>query len=92
MSINELENRIAKMQEWENLAAEAQAEAEAIRNTIKAEMQERDTEELQAGRFIIRWTSVVSNRFDSSAFKKVHGDLYKDFCRATSSRRFTISV
>ena len=92
MSINELENRIAKMQEWENLAAEAQAEAESIRNTIKAEMQERDTEELQAGRFIIRWTSVVSNRFDSSAFKKVHGDLYKAFCRATSSRRFTISV
>ena len=92
MSINELETRIAKMQEWENLAAEAQAEAEAIRNTIKAEMQERDTEELQAGRFIIRWTSVVSNRFDSSAFKKVHGDLYKAFCRATSSRRFTISV
>ena len=92
MSINELENRITKMQEWENLAAEAQAEAEAIRNTIKAEMQERDTEELQAGRFIIRWTSVVSNRFDSSAFKKVHGDLYKAFCRATSSRRFTISV
>lgn len=92
MSINELENRIAKMQEWENLAAEAQAEAEAIRNTIKAEMQERDTEELQAGRFIIRWTSVVSNRFDSSAFKKVHRDLYKAFCRATSSRRFTISV
>ena len=92
MSINELENRIAKMQEWENLAAEAQAEAEAIRNTIKAEMQERDTEELQAGRFIIRWTSVVSKRFDSSAFKKVHGDLYKAFCRATSSRRFTISA
>ena len=92
MSINELENRITKMQEWESLAAEAQAEAEAIRNTIKAEMQERDTEELQAGRFIIRWTSVVSNRFDSSAFKKVHGDLYKAFCRATSSRRFTISV
>lgn len=92
MSINELETRIAKMQEWENLAAEAQAEAEAIRNTIKAEMQERDTEELQAGRFIIRWTSVVSNRFDSSAFKKVHGDLYKAFCRATSSRRFTISA
>ena len=92
MSINELETRITKMREWENLAAEAQAEAEAIRNTIKAEMQERDTEELQAGRFIIRWTSVVSNRFDSSAFKKVHGDLYKAFCRATSSRRFTISV
>ena len=92
MSINELENRIAKMQEWEALASEAQAEAEAIRDSIKAEMLEHNTEELTAGRFIIRWTSVVSNRFDSSAFKKAHGELYKAFCKATSSRRFTISA
>lgn len=92
MSINELEIRIEKMQEWENLAAEAAAEAEAIRNTIKAELQERGTEELQAGRFIVRWSSVISNRFDSSAFKKVHGELYKAFCKAVNSKRFTISA
>ena len=30
--------------------------------------------------------------FDSSAFKKVHGELYKAFCKATNSKRFTISV
>lgn len=92
MSINELEIRIEKMQEWESLAAEAAAEAEAIRDTIKAEMLERNTEELQAGRFIIRWTSVVSSRFDSSAFKKIHGELYRAFCKVTSSRRFSISA
>ena len=92
MSINELETRIEKMQEWEKLAAEATAEAEAIRDTIKAEMLDRNTEELQAGRFIIRWTSVVTNRFDSSAFKKVYGELYKAFCKTTSSRRFSISA
>jgi len=92
MSINELEIRIEKMQEWENLAAEAAAEAEAIRDSIKAEMLDRNTEELQAGRFIIRWTSVLSNRFDSSAFKKAHGELFKAFCKTTSSRRFSISA
>ena len=92
MSINELENRIAKMQEWENLAAEAQAEAEAIRNTIKAEMQERDTEELQAGRFIIRWTLILTSRFDSAAFKKAMPDVYKAFLKQSASRRFTISA
>lgn len=92
MSINELEARIEKMQEWETLAAEATAEVEAIKDSIKAEMLARNAEELQAGRFIIRWTSVVSNRFDSSAFKKVHGELYKAFCKAICSRRFTISA
>ena len=34
MSINELEIRIEKMQEWERFASEAQAEADAIRDTI----------------------------------------------------------
>lgn len=92
MSINELEIRISKMQEWEELAKEAAAEAEAIRDSIKAEMMERGTEELEAGAFIIRWTSVLSNRFDTTAFKKAHGDLYKAFTKQSASRRFTISA
>lgn len=91
MSINELENRIIKMREYEELAAQATAEANAIKDSLKTEMQERNVEELTAGKFIIRWTSVVSSRFDSSAFKKVHADLYKAFCKATESRRFSIS-
>ena len=33
----------------------------------------------QAGKFIIRWTPVLSNRFDSTAFKKLYGELYKSF-------------
>ena len=92
MSINELEKRIEKMQEWEALAQEATAEAEAIKDTLKQELLERNTEELVAGKFILRWTSVTSNRFDSSAFKKVHGDLYKAFCKAVESRRFSVSA
>ena len=50
---------------------EAKAEAESIRDEIKAEMVNRDTEELEVGSHIIRYTSVLSNRFDSSSFKKL---------------------
>ena len=92
MSINELEARINKMQEWEELAKEAAAEAEAIRDSIKTEMLERNTEELEAGAFIVRWTSVLSNRFDTTAFKKEHSDLYKKFTKQSASRRFTVSA
>ncbi len=92
MSINEMETKIKKMQEWEALASEAAAEAETIRDEIKAEMLKRDTEELAAGSFIIRWTSVLSNRFDSTAFKKVMPDVYKSYIRTVSSRRFSIST
>lgn len=91
MSVNELEKRIEKMQEWEALAEEARAEAEALRDEIKAEMQERDTEELAAGRYIVRCTSVLSNRFDTTAFKKQYNDLYQSFTKQVSSKRFSVA-
>ena len=92
MSLNELEVDVEKMQEWEELAEQARAEAEAIRDRIKGEMLSRDTEELIAGRFIVRWTSVLTNRFDSTAFKREHGDLYKDYVKQVSSKRFSVAA
>ena len=91
MSKNELISRIEALNEWEALMEEAREQAEAIRDSIKQEMLERDTEELTAGQYIIRWTPVLSNRFDSTAFKKVYGDLYKAFTKQVSSKRFCIS-
>ena len=75
MSTNEIISKIEALREWESLIANAQEEAEALRNSIKAEMEQRDLEELEAGAYIVRWTSVLSNRFDSSAFKKSYADL-----------------
>ena len=91
MSINDLEKRIEKMQEWEAIAEEAKAEADALRDEIKAEMLRRETEELAAGRFIVRWTSVLSNRFDTTEFKKQHIDLYKHFTKQVTSKRFSVA-
>ncbi len=91
MSVNEMEIKVAKMQEWEALAEEAKAEADALRDEIKAEMLARDAEEITAGRFIVRWTSVLSNRFDSTGFKKDHAEMYKEYTRQTASRRFSIA-
>lgn len=92
MSRNELISKIESLTEWESVIEEAKAEAEAIRDSIKAEMLEQDAEELAAGQYIVRWTSVLSNRFDTTAFKKQHGELYKAFTKQTASRRFSISA
>ena len=91
MSKNELIAKIEALNAWEALMEDAKAEADAIRDSIKQEMLDRDVEELIAGAYIIRWTSVLSNRFDTTNFKKVYGDLYKAFTKQTSSRRFSIS-
>ena len=92
MSKNELISKIEALNEWEAIIADAQAEADALRDSIKAEMMEQDTEELIAGAYIVRWTSVLSTRFDSTAFKKVHSDLYKSFTKQIASRRFSITA
>ena len=91
MSINEMESKIAKLQEWEMLAEEAKAEAEALRDEIKAEMLTREAEEMEAGRYIVRWTPVLSNRFDTTTFKKEHAEMYKQYTKQTASRRFSIA-
>jgi predicted phage-related endonuclease len=84
--------KIELLNRYEAMMEEIKAEADSIRNTIKAEMEAREVEELIAGQYIIRWTSVLSNRFDSTAFKKVMPELYKAYTKQTASRRFSISA
>lgn len=92
MSTIDLETKITKMQEWETLAVKAKAEAEALRDEIKAELNNRNTEEVTTGKYIVRWTSVLSQRFDSTAFKKAMPEVYKAYTKQVSSRRFSVSA
>ena len=91
MSINELEKKIERMQEWEAIIEEAKAEMESLKDEIKAQMIEEETEELLAGKYIVRWTCVLTQRFDSTAFKKAYSELYKEYTKQVTSRRFTIA-
>ena len=92
MGTYELETKITKMQEYEALAEEAKAEAEALRDEIKAELTRRNAEEVTTGKYIVRWTSVLSQRFDSTAFKRAMPDVYRAFTKQVSSRRFSVSA
>lgn len=91
MSTVELASKIRELKEWEELAKEAKKKADELEEAIKAEMLKRDTEELMVDKYIVRWTFVLSNRFDSTAFKKVMPDVYKAYTKQVSSRRFTVS-
>ena len=92
MSTIEITSKIEALKELEALIEEAKAEAETLRDEIKAEMLNRNTEEMEAGQYIVRWTSVLSQRFDSTAFKRAMPDVYKAFAKQVSSRRFSISA
>ena len=91
MSTLDLITKIAQLQEWEQIMEEAKAEADAIKDELKQLMIDRGVEELEAGEHIIRYTSVISNRFDTTAFKKAYNDVYQAFTKQSISRRFTIA-
>lgn len=91
MSTVEITSKIEALKDLESLIEEAKAEAEALRDEIKTEMLNRDTEELEAGQYIVRWTSVLTQRFDTTAFKKVMPEIYKEYTKQVSSRRFSIA-
>lgn len=92
MSIDILETKVTKLKELESFINEIQAEAETIRDEIKSEMNERQIEELVLDNgSIVRWTSVLTTRFDTKKFKEAFGEaLYKAYTREVSSRRFSL--
>ena len=91
MATIEIVSLIAELTELEDLITEAKEQAEAIRDTIKAEMAERDVTELTAGDNIVRWTPTVSKRLDTARFKRTMPELYESLTRTVQSRRFTVS-
>ena len=89
MSTIELTTKIKELRELQALIDEAQTEAEAIRDTIKAHM--GDAEELRAGEYRVTWKPVISARFDATAFKVTHAELYRQYTRETTTRRFCVA-
>ena len=47
-------------------------------------MTARGVEEMEAGQYIARYTTVICNRFDSTAFKKALPDVYKAYTKAVT--------
>ena len=91
MSTNELATKIRTLKELQALIDEAEAEIEAIKDEVKALMTSEGADELTVDIYKVRYTVVKSNRFDTSAFKKTHADLYSQYTKETETRRFSVA-
>ena len=89
MSINEMEAKARELRQLQALIEEAQAEAEALKDAIKAAM--GDSESIQAGEYKIIWKPVKSSRIDTAALKKALPDVAERFTKETTVRRFTVA-
>ena len=89
MSINEIEAKARELRQLQALIEEAQAEAEAIKDALKAAM--GDSESIQAGEYKITWKAGTSSRIDTTALKKALPDVAERFTKETTSRRFCVA-
>jgi len=87
--INEIMKTIA---EYSRMAEEAQKVVEENKELLKGYMTENEIDELIGDEHKATYKEVISNRFDSKAFKAAgHEDLYKAFTKPSASMRFTFA-
>ena len=69
---------------------ELEAQADALKQQMIREMDARNTEELAAGEYTIRWGLYESSRLDSAKLKAEHGDLYAAYTTRTACHSLLI--
>ena len=89
MSISEMERKAHELRQLQALIEEATAEAESIKDEIKAAM--GDSEIVQAGEYKITWKPVTSARIDTTALRKALPDIAAAFTKESTVRRFCVA-
>lgn len=89
MSTNELTAKVRELRELQALIEEAEQEADALKDAIKAHM--GDSEELRAGEYRVTWKAVKAVRLDTAALRKALPDIAQAFTRETRTRRFCVA-
>ena len=79
MSIDMMNAKVNTYFELMAQIEQLQAEAEAIKDTLKGQMLERETEEVEGTGWRATWHNTNSSRFDTKRFKADHADLYGQY-------------
>lgn len=88
MSTKDIESKCRQLRELQALIDEAQAEAEAVRDALKAAM--GDVEELRAGEYKITWRRVKAVKLDVKGLRAALPDVAARFSRESVTRRFCV--
>ena len=89
MSSMELEGKIRELRQLQSLIEEAQTEAEAIKDVLKAHMGE--AEEMKDGEYKVTWKLVTTAKLDTVALRKALPDVAERFTKRPTVRRFCVA-
>ena len=92
MSIEMMDARVSTYFDLMAQIEQLQAEAETIKDELKGQMMERETETLEGTGWRATWHNPKNSRFDSKRFKTDHADLYDQYTVKTTGTRFTLNL
>lgn len=91
MSKKVLAQKIVEYDEKKALFLELKAELEQMENGMKGELDRRGVTELEVGNRVIRYTPYVSQRFDSTGFRKAEPEMYSAWVKEVTGHRFSVA-
>ena len=91
MSKTEMTSKVRELKELKVMVEELGAEITSIEDSIKADMTAQGVEEITVDVYKVRYKTVKSTRFDTTAFKQTHADLYAQYTKQIESRRFSVA-
>lgn len=80
---------IKEIKEYQTLQTQLKDELEILKSEAIEYLNENNIDEYLTDDGKITYREVISNRFDSTAFKKDFADIYKEYTKPTSNMRFT---
>lgn len=80
---------IKQIKEYEELEAQIKEVKEQLKNEVIEILSDNHIDEYTCNTGKVTYRAVLSNRFASSEFKKLHSELYNAYVRTTTSMRFT---
>lgn len=94
MTTTRINKVLAELKQFEAMKKEIEKEISKLQEECKDHMTEHELTELfnDDKSIVARYSEVVSNRFDTTAFKKSEwGELYAEYTKKVTSMRFTLN-
>lgn len=81
---------VRKIKELEAQKKELEVQIKENTDLCKELMESKLLEEVECGEYTVRWTATAASRFDTTTFKKEHEELYMQYLKPSTSKRFSI--
>jgi len=91
MSTTEMETTARTYREIQAEIKALEEQADALKQTMIAEMDARKADKLEAGAYTIHWSIYESSRLDTTALNEALPDVAAQYTKATTATRFQVA-